>query len=168
MNEEKQNSEGKHLTSCPVSSEHGEFWCGILKLVIIGLIGFVVLIIVFGAGVKVGTLKARYSYRWAENYHKNFAGPRGGFFGDWREFPAGDFISGHGVFGSIIKIDGNTLIIKEENNIEKTVLILDKTTVTSRRETIKSNELKIDDRIIVIGSPDDQGQIEAKFIRVIR
>ena len=46
----------------------------VLKWIIIGLAGFVVLVLVFGAGVKVGTLKARYSYKWAENYHKNFAG----------------------------------------------------------------------------------------------
>src|SRR3989338_4980905 len=65
----------------------------VLKWVIIGLAGFVILVLVFGAGVKVGTLKARYSYRWADNYHKNFAGPRGGFLGDWQRFPAGDFIA---------------------------------------------------------------------------
>ena len=51
----------------------------VLKWVIIGLAGFVVLILVFGAGMRIGTLKARYSYRWAENYQKNFAGPRDGF-----------------------------------------------------------------------------------------
>src|SRR3989338_7677813 len=82
----------------------------VLKWVIVGLAGFIVLILVFGAGMKVGTLKARYSYRWAENYHRNFAGPRSGFFSDWGNSPRGEFINAHGVFGSIIKIDGNTML----------------------------------------------------------
>ena len=62
----------------------------ILKWIIVGLAVFVVLILVFGAGIKVGTMKAKYSYHWAENYHRNFGGPRGGFLGDLKSFPQGD------------------------------------------------------------------------------
>lgn len=138
----------------------------ILKRVIIGLVGFAAFLLVFGAGIKVGTLKARYSYKWAESYHKNFAGPRGGFFSDWRNFPQGEFINTHGVFGSIIKIDGNIIITKDKSNTEKTVLVSDNTIIQRGRETIKLSNLKIDGDIVVIGSPDEDGQIKAKFIRV--
>ncbi|MFH1909790.1 MAG: hypothetical protein ABIJ72_01170 [bacterium] len=137
-----------------------------LKWVIIGLAGFVILILVFGAGMKVGTLKARYSYRWAENYNRNFAGPRDGFFSDWRNFPRGEFINAHGVFGSIIKIDGNTIITKGKDDVEKPVLVSESTLIQKGRETIKLSDLKPDENIVIIGSPNDQGQIEAKLIRV--
>lgn len=137
-----------------------------LKWVIIGLAGFVVLVLVFGAGVKVGTIKARYSYRWAENYHRNFAGPRGGFFSDWKNFPRGEFINAHGVFGSIIKIDGNTIITKGRDDVEKTILVSDKTIIQKGRETVKLSDLKADESIVIIGSPNEEGQIEAKLIRV--
>lgn len=137
-----------------------------LKWIIIGLGSFMVLILVFGAGVKVGTIKARYSYRWAENYHRNFAGPRGGFFSDWRSSPRGEFINAHGVFGSIIKIDGNTIITKGRDDVEKAILVSDNTVIQKGRETVKLSDLKTDDRVVIIGSPNEQGQIEAKLIRV--
>lgn len=136
-----------------------------LKWVIIGLAGFVVLVLVFGAGVKVGTIKARYSYRWAENYHRNFAGPRGGFFSDWKSFPRGEFINAHGVFGSIIKIDGNTIITKGRDDVEKTILVSENTVIQKGRETIKLSDLKTDESVVIIGSPNEGGQIEAKLIR---
>lgn len=128
-----------------------------------------VLLLVFSAGVKVGTLKARYSYRWAENYHRNFAGPRGGFLGSFRQgFKDRDFINAYGTVGSIIKIDGNTIIVKGKDDVEKTVLVSEKTTITAHRESLKADDLKVDDQIVIIGTPNEQGQIEAKLIRVFR
>lgn len=140
----------------------------ILKRVIVGLAGFVVLVLIFGVGMKIGELKARFSYRWAESYHKNFGGPRGGFFGDWRGFPRGDFIESHGTFGEIIKINDSDLVIKGQGDMEKIILISEKTTVEKGRDTIKKEELKVGDRVVVIGSPNEQGQIEAKLIRIFK
>ncbi|MBU4298516.1 hypothetical protein KJ636_00525 [Patescibacteria group bacterium] len=137
----------------------------LLKWVIIGLAGFVIIILAFGAGVKVGVSKANYSYRWTESYHKNFAGPRGGFLGDWRRFPAGDFISGHGAFGEIIEIKDNGFVIKGLKNVEKVVITNQETTITKGRKTIKDG-LKVGDNVVIIGSPNNEGQIEAKLIRV--
>lgn len=136
-----------------------------LKWVIIGLVGFAVLILVFGAGVKVGTLKARYSYQWADNYHKNFAGPRGGFFGDWRRFPAGDFIGGHGAFGEIIELNDSGFVIRGRADVEKIVVITEDTAIKKGQETIEDG-LQVGDRVTIIGSPNEEGQIEAKLIRL--
>jgi len=81
----------------------------ILKWVIMGLAGFVVIVLIFGVGIFVGEMKARFSYRWAENYHKNFGGPSGGFLGDWKMFPPdNEFIESYGTFGQILKIDPST------------------------------------------------------------
>jgi len=139
----------------------------VLKWVIVGLAGFVILILVFGAGMKIGALKAGYSYRWAENYHRNFAGPRSGFFSDWGNSPRGEFINAHGVFGSIIKIDGNTIITKGKDDVEKTVLVSENTLIQKGRETVKLSDLKPDESVVIIGSPNEEGWIEAKFIRVL-
>lgn len=137
----------------------------VLKWVIIGLVGFIVIILIFGAGVKVGTLKARYSYRWADNYHTNFAGPRGGFLGDWRKFPAGDFIGGHGVFGEIIELNDSGFVVKGRGDIEKVVVTTGDTVVKKGRETAEDG-FKVGDRVTIIGSPNEEGQIEAKLIRI--
>lgn len=139
------------------------------KIAFIAVGALAVLFFVFRVGVFVGYRKAGFSYRWGENYHRNFAGPRGGFFGDFRRgFGDKDFINAHGTFGSIIKIDGSSIIIKGKDDVERAVLISDKTTVSSRRETVKTGDLKVDDQIVVIGSPNEQGQIEAKLIRLFR
>jgi hypothetical protein len=138
----------------------------ILKWILIGLGVFIIAALIFKAGMFVGAMKANFSYRWAEQYHKNFAGPQAGFFGDWRIPPFGDFIEGHGTFGEIIKIEGNNLIVKGRENIEKIVLVNEKTVIKSGFKDIKISDLKVGDIIVIIGSPNEQGQIEAKLIRV--
>ena len=76
-----------------------------MKKIIIGLAVFAILGSIFGAGIFIGGMKANFSYRWAENYHQTFAGPQGGFLGNWRGLPPapGDFMGSHGTFGQIIK-----------------------------------------------------------------
>jgi len=139
----------------------------VLKWVIIGLAGFVVVGLIFGAGMFVGGLKAKFSYRWAESYHQNFAGPRGGFIGNWQKaLPMpGDFIEGHGAFGEIIELQDAGFVIKGRGDVEKIIVTAEDTVVTKGRETVK-NGLKVGDSVVVIGSPNEEGQIEAKLIRV--
>lgn len=139
----------------------------VLKWVIIGLAGFVILVLVFGAGVKVGTLKAKHSYKWAENYHKNFAGPRDGFWGDWRKAPREEFIEGHGTFGEIIEVKDNGFVIRGRDDVEQ-IVVTSENTIVKKGMGMKTaeNSLKVGDRVVVIGSPNDQGQIEAKLIRL--
>lgn len=140
------------------------FHSKVFKISFVAVAAVIAALLIFRLGVFVGYRKANFSYRWAENYHKNFGGSREGFFNDFYEK---DFIDGHGVSGSIMKIDGNVLAIKSEDNTEKAVSISDKTVIRSRMDIIKIADLKVDDRIVIIGSPNDQGQIEAKFIRVM-
>jgi hypothetical protein len=141
----------------------------ILKWIIVGLLAIVAIVLVFGLGVFVGEKKAKFSYHWAENYHRMFAGPKAGFLGNLRmpPFPPFDeFIEGHGTFGEIIKIEGNNLVVKGRGNVEKAIVITEKTVIKSGREDIKFSDLKIGDMIVIIGSPNDKGQIEARLIRV--
>ena len=137
----------------------------ILKKIIIVFACLAGIILIFGAGVFVGGMKARFSYRWAENYQRNFAGPREGFMMGFPMPFGGDFIESHGVFGQIIKINSD-LIIKGQNNIERVVLISSSTTIQKGIQTIKKDDLKVGDNVTVIGSPNEQGQIEANLIRV--
>ncbi len=143
-------------------SEHKD----ILKWIIIGLLAFVVILLVFGLGVLIGERKAKFSYRWAEQYHKMFAGPRQGFFGNWRSFPRGEFIEAHGTFGEIIEMKEKDFIIKGSEDVEKVILISDKTVIQRGRENMKKEDLRIGDFVVIIGSPNEEGKIEAKVIRV--
>jgi hypothetical protein len=158
MNEEKQNEEKQN-------EKKGN---DILKWIIVSLAVFLVIIMIFVLGTFVGANRAKFSYKWAENYHKNFSGPRQGFFNDWRRPPIfpDNFIEGHGIFGEIIKINDNGFVIKDRGDIEKVVLIDEKTIIKDRMKNVGKDELKVGVRAVVIGSPDEQGQIQAKLIRV--
>lgn len=138
----------------------------ILKWIILGLFIIAIIILVFGVGILVGERKAKFSYRWAEQYHKMFAGPRVGFFSNWRSFPRGGYIEAHGSFGEIIKIKENEFVIKGKENIEKVILITEKTIIKKAREVIKKEDLRVGNWVVIIGSPNEDGKIEAKMIRV--
>ncbi len=127
-----------------------------------------VVFFIFGMGMLVGFKKAKFSYQWGDNYHRNFAGPKGGFIKEIQENVRGnDFIEAHGVFGQIIKIDGRTLIIKGQGGAEMLVSVQDNAPIMRFKETVNFFDLKVDDRIVTIGDPDNRGGINAKLIRIM-
>lgn len=131
-------------------------------LCIIGSI--VVAILIFQAGMFVGFKKASFSFRGGENYYRNFGGQRGGFMGmHFRD----NFQESHGAMGRIIKIDLPTFVIEDAQKTEKIVRLNDDTSIRSLRDTLKNTDLKINDFVTIIGSPNDKSEIEAKFIRLM-
>jgi len=133
------------------------------KIITFSIIGLVVLLMVFRLGMFVGFRKAGFSYNWGDNYHRNFAGPRGGF----NDIMGNDFIEANGAFGQIIKIDGQTIVTKGNNDAEKVILTTDKTVIKKLKDMVKITDLKVDDNIVVIGEPNNAGQIVAKLIRIM-
>jgi len=107
-------------------------------------------------GVWVGRGQSEFSYKWAENYHKNFGPVRG--------------MGGHGIFGSIIKVEvsgnSNILTIKAQNGAETAIITTERTIVLAGPQQLNVSDLKDGQIITVIGSPNQQGQIEAKLIRI--
>jgi len=138
----------------------------LFKIIILSIAGLIILGFVFSLGFFVGTKKAEFSFRWADQYHRNFGGPQGGIFGDFMGQER-EFANANGVFGQIIKIDNESLTVKEKNNIEKSILVSDKTSIVRQMDNIKLSDLKTDDIVVVIGEPNNDGQIKAKLIRVL-
>ncbi len=133
------------------------------KIGLLSLGGLIVLLLVFQLGVFVGFNKARWSFKWGDNYHKNFGGPKDGFL---RDFQGKDFIGGHGTPGSVVEVDGNKIIIKDPRGVEKIVVITDKTTLKKGMTDFKVSDLKVEDRLVVLGTPRDDGSIEAQLVRI--
>ncbi|MDD4990129.1 MAG: hypothetical protein PHW31_02355 [Candidatus Pacebacteria bacterium] len=131
---------------------------------ILGVVIFLLILFIFKVGMVVGAKKAYFSCRWSDNYHRNFGGPKAGFL---KGFGDKDFIEANGTVGQIIKQASSTLVIKGRGEIEKIILINDSTTIKSLEKTIQVNDLKVDDMVVVIGEPNNAGQIEAKLIRVM-
>lgn len=140
---------------------------GVIALVLGAIL---IALISFSIGVRVGTHKAKFSFRWGENYEKNFLGgpmmppPPGKEF--FKEFEGKGFRNGHGIAGTIISINGNNLVIKDNDDKENTVTVTDKTVIKKFREDIKLEDLKQDDQVAVIGKPSEEGVINADMIRV--
>jgi RNase P/RNase MRP subunit p29 len=127
-------------------------------LIGVGLV-FAVLLI-FSFGVFVGEQKARFSYRWGENYHRFFGGPPIGL-----GRPKG-FFGGHGTVGTVVKKEKNQLIIRGPDNAEKVVLVTKNTYILKWRQKLALKEIKVGDRLVVLGQPNKRGQIKAGLIRV--
>ena len=140
------------------------FYSRPLMVAIICIGGLALVCLIFQLGLMVGYQKANFSYRWGENYHRNFGGPRGGFMNMMRD---DDSIEGHGVFGQIMTIQGSTLTVKGQYDKEISIIVTDKTVIKRFQKTQSLQDLKVDESIVIIGEPHISGAIEAKFIRVM-
>ncbi|HNW71425.1 MAG TPA: hypothetical protein PKZ36_01035 [Candidatus Paceibacterota bacterium] len=118
--------------------------------------------LVFSAGMSVGFHKASFGHDWGDNYQRNFGMMQPRFGLNENNFP-----NAHGANGKIIKIELPNIIVQDRDNTEKVVVIKDDTKIQKMKSELKSTDLAIDDFITVIGTPNDNGQIEAKFIRVM-
>lgn len=127
--------------------------------------GILVIVAVFEAGVFVGYRKAAFSYKWGDNYYRTFGGDnRRGFGGD---FTRSDFSTAHGVAGKIIKVDLPKITVLGEDGIEKVVVVGDTTGIRRFRGSLAPKDLAVDDFVVVVGSPNDMGFIDAKLIRLL-
>jgi hypothetical protein len=122
------------------------------------------MMLVFGVGIWVGERRAEFSFAWAENYHRNFGGPSTGMFGN---FPEQDFISGHGVFGRVLAVDGASFIMQGQDTAETTVVVGPQTMIVSSRGATNYASILSGSTVVVIGDPDSQGRVQAKFIRIL-
>ncbi|KKR19844.1 MAG: hypothetical protein UT50_C0028G0006 [Candidatus Moranbacteria bacterium GW2011_GWA2_39_41] len=150
--------------------------------IIASIIGVLLIAIIsFGGGVAVGLRKARFSENFGKNYEKNFMGSRfgneavrGGMMENRKGFAGGmmnqiegrDLRNGYGVSGTVISITDNNIVIKDSANKENTVTVSDKTLIKSQSDNLKLSDLKVDDKIVVMGNPGDNGVVNASLIRV--
>ena len=134
----------------------------VLVRILYGVGIVVVLGLIFSAGVSVGFHRASFGKAWGDNYERNF-----GMRPNHPDFMGNNFPNAHGAIGKIIKIELPTIIVQDKDNTEKVILIKDDTQVEKIKDKIQTSNLKIDDFVVVIGSPNDKGQIEAKFIRLM-
>ena len=76
--------------------------------------------------------------------------------------------SGHGAIGAIqtVDIQNQSITLQLGDGTSQTVLVNKDTRIEKSGKRITLSDLKADDRITVIGSPGNQGQIMAKWIRV--
>ena len=126
--------------------------------------GAIVLLGVFRLGMVVGYRQAGFACQWGENYREVFGHP----------LPPpmmGDFMQGRpmhegGIIGSILQIGDGSLNIKDDDGTEKSVIVSTSTALRRGNDTLKLQDLKADDRVMIFGESDNKGRIQAKLIRL--
>jgi hypothetical protein len=73
----------------------------------------------------------------------------------------------HGTIGKIVSMTLPQIIIADRDGTEKTIIIDIKTDIRSFRNSIKAEALKVGDFVTIIGEPNNQGQINARLIRIM-
>lgn len=135
------------------------------KVAIMIVAGLIILFAGFGLGEVAGFERANFSYRWGENYHNLFGGPRGGFI-PGPGFTENGLQDSHGVAGTVIKVDADTIVIKGSDNIEKEAEISTSTIIRKGDQNLSLSNIDPDDMVVILGMPNGTGQIQAEFIRV--
>jgi hypothetical protein len=115
--------------------------------------GLLLLALAFWAGVAVGTGRPS----------RPPAIPFGRAFGD----PRGDMA--HGAFGSITRIDGDTITIMDPRFGQPRTISISPTTLieSGYRQRMNVGDLRVGENITVIGSPLVGETIQARFIGVV-
>jgi hypothetical protein len=123
--------------------------------------GVLIVVFIFEAGYGIGYHRAMFVSHWSENYSRNFGGPGMQAIFDER------VPNPHGTFGKIISIGSSTLTIANDQQPEQTIEISDDTLIRDHETTLTISKLQNGNYIVVLGVPDEQGEIDAKLIRVI-
>jgi hypothetical protein len=131
--------------------------------ILMGLAIAVATLLVFQVGQMVGYRKARFAENFSNNYERNFLGHKGV---DLRVAP-NRIPSGHGAAGEIVSIVLPHIMVAGPDNLERAIYIGSSTVIRRFQNEADVSTLKVGEHVVVLGNPDDVGQISAKFIRII-
>lgn len=130
------------------------------------LCSILVILISFGMGIIVGYRRAVFASNWNQNYNHNFYGmPMPGFMRSSAEQPPP--FNPHGVVGEVIDVGSSSISVQDSNGNEQSVFVATATPIRDMDDTIPLMEIQVGDHVTIIGEPNDNGQVEARFIRVV-
>ena len=140
------------------------------RVIAIVVLSLVVALLVFQAGVTVGYKKASFSRQLGNNFYRVFDGmPMPGE----RPVMTKKFLfteslpGGHGAAGRVASVSLPSFVVAGPDNVEKVVVIGRGTDIRRVRDSATSSDIKVEDFVVVLGSPDDAGQINARLIRIL-
>ncbi len=131
-------------------------WLGILFI----------LLVTFQVGVFVGFHKAAASYKFGEGYYKTFGHNEHDRSGLGR-MSTGRFSEAHGNIGKILKIEPSSLVIEGKDGLEKVIRLDSETEIRRFRDKVVLADLNLGEFVVVIGEPNSNAEIIAKFIRIL-
>ena len=135
---------------------------------LVRILGYLlVALIIFLSGIFVGYHKAEFSGQFSNRYYNTFGKHPNSPFTMMGATDTDDLVSGHGATGKVISVNFPTIIVSDSNGVEKSILIDNSTVIRSARESVASTSVSVNDFIVVIGTPNQNGQIDARLIRIM-
>lgn len=131
------------------------------------LVSLLIIIFTFWAGMEVGGRRGEFSRRWDDNYPSTFMGSHSPFSMMRGKNERDEVRISHGAFGQVVSINSTDLVIKSNNEPEKSIQISTSTEIRNFHDTAKISDIKVGDTIVVIGTPDSKGTIDASLIRIV-
>lgn len=135
-----------------------------ISKLVVALLILLVILVIFQTGFMVGYHKGVFSSNLDRNYMRGPSDPRS-FFEPFMH--DGDDVNPHGAVGEIISMNLPVIMIKGPRMAEETVLINTGTTIRNFRQMASTSDLTVGKSVIVIGAPNEKGEIEASLIRII-
>jgi uncharacterized membrane protein len=128
--------------------------------------GLIVLVVVFGLGIAVGYDRAGFATGFDQNYYRNFYGtaPGGAIGLVAPPMP----VAIHGVVGKVIDLGTSTISVENQQGNEQSVAVSSNTDIRNGSGNIAIGNIAVGDQVAVIGEPNGEGQIDARFIRILR
>ena len=132
--------------------------------ILLGVGAMFILVCAFEAGVAVGYHEATFSSHWGANYERNFGGnDMDGSIG----LPDGHEPQPHGTTGQIISVAGSNIVVQNSQRQEQKIIISTNTTIRNEENTVSMSGLSVGMYVVVVGDPDNDGDIDASLIRII-
>ena len=135
-----------------------------IRAIIFILGGVAAIFLIFSAGVAVGYRKAVFSQSWGMSYNRFFLNrlPSGAIGmmvqrGPWDT---------HGVAGQVIDVSSSSFMVKDPDNDERSIAVTSGTVIRDTNQVIPLDDLAPGYQVVVIGAPNPDGQVDARFIRV--
>ncbi|HUC01869.1 MAG TPA: hypothetical protein VMA75_03110 [Candidatus Paceibacterota bacterium] len=140
-----------------------------VRAVLIILGSLIILFVAFGLGIAVGYERAGFAAGLDKNYYRIFYGASpGGPLGSMTSvMPVPGPGPIHGVVGTVIDLGTSTISVRDGDGDEQSVAVPTGTSIRQGEGTVVIGNVSVGDQIAVIGEPDADGQIVARFIRII-
>ena len=131
------------------------------------LAGLVAALAIFWLGTIVGYRQAEFSSRWAGHYAEVFGDSHGPFAMPPIGPGADRLDSGNGAVGTVMSVNLPTIAVKNPNEAEKVIILSPQTVIRKFRGQGTTTDIHVGDFLVTVGSADEQGRIDASFVRVM-
>ncbi len=142
----------------------------LIKRLLIGLSALVILSAVFTLGIHIGERKAGHFSGWQRGYRHMMPSHHGFLEREEGGLPSRPlFPNGHGVFGNVLSVSSEGLVIQGKDGIEQAVLVTSSTMIRVGEEAISFQDFPKDLtklQVSAFGTPNSSGQINARLIRL--